>query len=171
MNRYTLLIGLVIIAFLVGCNSQVDGYKAASSISRDGFARDEQQMSELNGQEIKLWGFVDYSNLYGDEATKAILGDWWSGEGPEAAWQFNLKARENDEAGHSFAVYIPNDDGRDSLLRLFLENARSQKPTKVFLTGRIYTTDAPTNVTTLTGLYMELQSSDDILLEHLENDG
>jgi hypothetical protein len=33
------------------------------------------------------------------------------------------------------------------------------------VTGRVFTFDAPTNVTPLTGLYLELESSDDILLE------
>jgi hypothetical protein len=160
---------IVVATFLAGCSRQIGDYQAASSISKDGFARNEQQMSELNGQEIKLWGFVDHSNLYGDEGTKAILEDWWSGEGPDAStWRFNLKAGENDEAGHSFPVYVPNDDGRDNLLRLFLADAKEQRPTKVFVMGKIFTYEAPTNIASQTGLYMELQSSNDIQLESPE---
>jgi hypothetical protein len=84
---------------------------------------------------------------------------------PDAAtWCFDLKARENDEAGHSFAVHVPADDGRDDLLRAFLADARAQRPTRVFLKGRLFTFDAPTNVATRSGLYMQLQSSQDILL-------
>ncbi len=49
---------------------------------------------------------------------KLILGDWWSGEGPDATtWRFNLKAEADDEVGHSFPVHVPNDPGRDDLLR------------------------------------------------------
>jgi hypothetical protein len=167
MNKYLSLITILIVtAFLAGCNGQIGDYMAASSISRGGFARDEKQMRELDGQEVKLWGFVDHSNMYGDESAKGILEDWWSGEGPSAAaWRFNLKAREDDEAGHSFAVHVPNDQGRDDLLKVFLADARAQRPTKVFVEGRIFTFDAPANAIPRTGLYMELQSSDSILLE------
>ena len=168
MNRYVgIVIMLVVTAFfLVGCSEQIGDYTAASSISENGFARDEKQMRELDGQEIRIWGFVDQANMYGDEGAKEILGDWWSGDGPSATtWLFNLKAREDDEAGQSFAVQVPNDAGRDDLLKVFVADAKAQKPTRVFLTGRIFTFAAPSNAVSRTGLYMELQSSHDILLE------
>ena len=166
MNKYSIVIMLVLISGLVGCVTQIGDYTAASSISKDGFARDEQQIRELQGQEVKLWGFVDHRNLYGDEGAKAILEDWWSGDGPDAStWQFNMKARQNDEAGHSFPVYVPNDQVGDHLLQLFLADARAQRPTKVFITGRLFTFDAPANVNSLNGIYMELESTNDILLE------
>ena len=157
---------LVVDTFLAGCSGRIGDYTAASSISKDGFARDENQISELQGKEIKVWGFVDHSNLYGDQGAKAILEDWWSGDGPDAlTWRFNLKAGENDEAGHSFAVYVPNDPGRDELLRLFLSDAKAHRPTKVFVTGKLFTYEAPTNTASLTGIYLELQSSNEVLLE------
>jgi hypothetical protein len=113
MNRYLSLVMLVVAMFLVGCNEQIGDYIAASSISRNGFARDGKEMRKVHGQEVKIWGFVDHSNMYGDAGAKEILEDWWSGEGPSTTtWRFNLKARENDDAGHSFAVHVPNDQGR-----------------------------------------------------------
>jgi hypothetical protein len=166
MNRY--LGGLIVLVtlYLAGCGGQTGDYVAASSISRNGFARDAEQMRKLDGQEVKLWGFVDHGNLYGDAGAKAILGDWWSGEGPTATtWRFNLKASEDDETGQSFAVDIPNDQRRDALLRTFVADAGAGKPTKVFLKGRLFTFDAPTNAAALTGLRMELGSSQDILFD------
>jgi hypothetical protein len=113
-----------------------------------------------------LWGFVDHCNIFGDDGAKKILEDWWSGDGPSAmTWSFNLKANVDDEAGHSFSVRVPNDAWRDDLLKVFLVDARGKKPTKVFVKGKIFTFDAPTNVGRFTGLYMELQSSKDIALE------
>lgn len=166
MPRHLTLILLTFATFLVGCNSQIGDYVAASSVSDGGFARDGRQMQALQGREVKLWGFVDHSNLYGDESAKAILEEWWSGDGPDAfTWRFNLKAAENDEAGHSFPVYVPNDKDRDDLLRLFVADARAQQPTRVFVAGRIFTHEAPTNITSLTGLHMELNASGDILLK------
>jgi len=157
---------LVVALLLAGCSQQVGDYVAASSISRNGFARDGNKMRKVDGQEIKIWGFVDHDNLYGDEGAKEILADRWSGDGPSpATWRFDLKAKADDEAGHSFSVHIPNDQRRDDLLKAFVADARAGKPTRVFVTGRIFTFDAPTNVTPLTGLYMELQSSDDIRLQ------
>ena len=167
MNKYLgLVIILVVTAFLAGCNQPIGDYTAASSISESGFARDEKRVRELEGQQVKIWGFVDLANLYGDEGAKAILEEWWSGDGPSATtWRFDLKAGEDDEAGQSFSVYVPNDEGRDDLLRVFVADARAQNATRVFVKGRIFTFDAPTNAAPLTGLYMELQSSHDILLE------
>ncbi len=109
---------------------------------------------------------MDHSNLYGDDGAREILADWWSGPGPDDdTWRFNLKAEADDEVGHSFAVYVPNDAGRDDLLRIFVADARAQAATRVFVTGRLYTYDAPSNVNTRTGLYLKATSADDVLLK------
>ena len=60
------------------------GYLAAASISEDGFARNGKEMRKSQGQEIRLWGFVDHGNLYGNDGTRKILAEWWSGAGPSA---------------------------------------------------------------------------------------
>ena len=166
MNKYLGLILVVAGALLAGCSAQKGDYIAASSLSKDGFARNGAEARKLHGQEVKLWGFVDHGNLYGDEGAKQILGGRWSGDGPSATtWRFNLKAKADDEVGHSFAVNVPNDPGRDDLLKAFLADASAGKPTRVFLKGKLFTFDAPTNAATLTGLSMDLQSSRDILFE------
>jgi len=145
--------------------AEPDDYVAASSITRNGFAVDGKAMRALDGQQMKIWGFVDHGNLYGDESAKAILGDWWSGEGPTATtWRFNLKASAEDKVGQSFEVRVPNDQGRDDLLRAFVADAQAQRPTKVFVKGKMFTFDAPTGGASLTGLRMEPASSGDILL-------
>jgi hypothetical protein len=157
---------LIAATVLVGCNKQTDDYIAASSISDNGFARNEKEIRSINGQPIKIWGFVDHHNLYGDEGTKRILQEWWSGDGPTATtWRFNLKAKPDKAAGHSFSVRVPNDQGRDGLLTIFLADARAGRPTKVFLKGRLFTFNAPTNMVKQTGLYLEVQSSQDIHVE------
>jgi hypothetical protein len=164
-HKSLLLIPLCAVLVLSGCNQKIDGYAAVSSITNNGFARTGSDLPSIQGQEIKVWGFVDHSNIYGDEAAKQILGDWWSGAGPNATtWRFNLMAEEQDQ-GHSFAIYVPNDQGRDELLKAFLADARAQKPTQVFVQGQLFSFAAPTNVNILTGLYIEVDSSRDVLLE------
>jgi hypothetical protein len=166
MNKYLSLIILAATLWLTGCSQQIGDYVAASSISKNGFARDAAALRRLDGQEIMVWGFVDASNIYGDAGAKEILGDWWSGDGLDAStWRFNLKAREGDKRGDSFSVLVPNDPGRDDLLKAFVADANAQKPTKVFVKGKLHTFDAPTNTGTLTGLTIELGSSSDILVE------
>ena len=151
---------------LAACQQQVGDYVAASSLSRNGFARDGAALREADGHVVKLWGYVDHGNLYGDAGAQAILGDWWSGEGLEAStWRFNLKANAGDAVGESFAVTVPNDEGRDALLRQFAADAQAGRPTKVFVTGRLATFDAPSSDRVRTGLTMDVQSSSDILLE------
>jgi hypothetical protein len=166
MNKYLSLIILAATLLATGCNKQIGDYVAASSISRNGLARDAEAMRRLDGQEIKVWGFVDSGNIYGDADAKETLGALWSSEGPDAAtWRFNLKADPDDKTGNSFPVLVPNDPGRDELLRAFVADANAQRPTRVFVTGELHTFDAPTNTGALTGLTMELRSSNDILLE------
>jgi hypothetical protein len=122
-------------------------------------------MRAVEGWEIRLWGCVDHANLYGDAGARRILAEFWSGDGPRpATWRFDLKAEANDAAGHSFAVHVPNDEGRDDILRTFVADARARRPTRVFMKGRLFTFAAPTNTRLLTGLRMELRSSKDIRL-------
>ena len=147
------------------CSEPLPGSVPVSSFTHSGFVSSEGRVESLLGREIAIWGFVDQQNLFGDDDTKLILGDWWAGYGPDSAiWQFKLKAHENDHAGQSFAVQVPNDLLRDDLLRLFVRDAEAGQPTKVYLTGIISTFPAPTNARTLLGLSMELQSSRDIRL-------
>jgi hypothetical protein len=166
MNKYLSLMLLAVAIVLAGCGKQTGDYIAASSISRNGFAKDAEAMRKLDSQEIMVWGFVDSSNIYGDAGAKAILGDWWSGDGPNATtWRFNLKAEAGDKAGNSFAVLAPNGPGRDELLKAFAAGATAQRPTRVFVTGKAHTFDAPTNGVQLTGLWVAARSSNDIRLE------
>ena len=156
---------VVVTALLSACDAQIAGYTAASTITKGGFVRSGVQTPMVHGGEIKVWGFVDHGNLYGDEGAKRILAEWWGGEGPSAAsWRFNLKARPGDETGESFAVHVRNDSGRAALLDAFVADARLRRPTKVFLQGRVFSFDAPTAGATLTGLHIEVLSSQDIRL-------
>lgn len=165
MHKFLFRTLLAVILPLVGCRDGTDGYIAAAEISERGFARNGEAMRDTESREIRIWGYVDHGNLYGDAGARAILGDWWSGEGPgPTAWRFNLKARKDDAVGQSFPVSVPNDAGRDAVLNVFLADARAGRPTKVFLKGRLSGFDAPTQGGLLTGLYLELQSSREIHL-------
>jgi len=59
---------------------------------------------------------------------------------------------------------VPNGEGRDALLRKFVSDAREQRPTEIFLKGTLFTYEAPAQGSTLTGLYLEVSSSQDIQL-------
>ncbi len=164
-NTSRLLLLLWAALAVVGCSQQTGEYRPLSTISRDGFARDSREAQALNGRQIHVWGFVDHGNLYGDRGAAEILGEWWSGNGPDdETWRFNLKANVEDSTGQSMPVYVPNDPGRDDLLRTFLADAQAQKPTRVYVTGTLFTFDAPLNTASRVGLYMKLDSSTDILL-------
>jgi hypothetical protein len=158
-------VGVLALTALIGCNGAIGDYRPASTVSKDGFARNPEALAKLLGREVKIWGYVDQANIYGDASSKAILGDAWSGDASSPdAWRFGLMGGADDPAGKSFSVLIPNDSGRDALLRAFAADASAGRPTRVFVTGRLKTFDAPTNVTRLTGLYMRVRSSQDITL-------
>jgi len=148
---------------LAGCGEQACGYLPVSAIARNGFMTGQGAVAEVRGRKVRLWGFVDQGNLYGDAGAKRILGKWWSGEGPDPdRWRFNLKAEAADPVGRSFAVHVPNDAGRDDLLRRFAANTEAGRPTKVYVRGRLHTFEAPTQLRHLTGVYLELASSRDV---------
>ena len=173
MRRSSGLAILVLLAaaWLAGCDQPRGEYLPASSISGKGFVRDHQSISELQGGPVRLWGFVDHGNLYGDGRAKRVLAEWWSGEGPDAdTWRFDLKAEADDPVGRSFAVLVPNDAGREELLERFVADARARSTTKVFVTGRLFTFHAPTQTLDLTGLYLKLSSSLDIRLDPPDGD-
>jgi hypothetical protein len=138
-------ITLAFTLLLVGCHNGTDDYLAVASISESGFARDGGTMRKTDGEEARLWGYVDHGNMSGDEGVRKILGEWWSGAGASTAvWRFNLKAKPDDQTGHSFAVLVPNDGGRDDLLKLFLADAQAGRPTKIFVKGRLFAYNSPT---------------------------
>jgi hypothetical protein len=164
--KRTISILLICAGLLVACTAPSADYLPVSAIARNGFARDAAALRKAEGSEIRLWGYVDYANLYGDAAAKEILGEWWSGDGPSAAvWRFNLMAGPEDPAGRSFAVHVTSDAQRDELLRTLVTNAEAARPTKVFVTGTLSLFDAPTNAARLTGLTLNVQGSEAILVE------
>ncbi len=139
------------------CIPKEDEYTPASSFIRSGFVRNA---SDLPRGEVMLSGFLDHGNLFGDEETRALLGDWWGGQGPDdSTWRFNLKAKESDPTGHSFAIIVQNDSLREDLMRVFLRDIRKGRPTRIYLKGNIEYFDAPTNASTLLGLRMDVPST------------
>ena len=151
---------------LAGCGEPTGEYQPRSAIVRGGLLKDPASLAAMRGPEVRWWGFVDHGNLFGDADAKRVLGEWWSGDGPDPDhWRFNLKARANDPVGHSFAVLVPNDPGRDALLKRFVADARARKATKIFVRGRLSTFDAPTQILDRTGVYLRMRSSRDIRLD------
>jgi hypothetical protein len=162
---------LLCVASLAACGDSQDGYVAAAEISRHGFAREGAELRSMQGQVIRVQGFVDHANLFGDAAAREILAEWWGGESRDAAtWSFNLKANESDDAGQSFTVHVHSDDGRDELLRRIVADARAGRATRVHVTGRLRLFEAPENLVTRTGLYLESQGSNRILLNRPADD-
>jgi hypothetical protein len=142
-----------------------DPYVAAARFSRHGFAREGKEFQSMVDREVRISGYVDTLNLYGNDDVRRILGAWWSDYATDpAGWRFNLKADSDDLAGQSFPVIVPNDLLRDDVLRVFLKDAAQGRSTKVYVKGTISTFEAPTNVVRRTGLYMKLRSSQDIRL-------
>ena len=157
MNPVPLFLIIVTLPLLLGgcVDKSVGGYIPASSFSKKGFAKNREQALANRGKVIKVWGYVDGANVFSKE---------WEDDSPEK-WRFDLKAKPWDDVGQSFPIHVPVDDGHDELVALFVANHFINKPTRVFVTGRISTFDAPMNFVRKTGLSMDVNSSKDILLE------
>ncbi|MGB5833606.1 MAG: hypothetical protein WBG92_16655, partial [Thiohalocapsa sp.] len=77
---------------------------------------------------------------------------------------FDLLGRPDAAPGRGVPVLVPNDSGRDALLRTFSEDAGAGRATRVCARGRLVGTPAPTNLRTLTALSLRARSSGDIWL-------
>jgi len=147
------------------CAVDAKSYVPVRKLSRGGFARNARAVAEYDRREVALAGYVDHGNLFGDESARQVLGDRWGGPGPDADhWRFDLKARPDDPVGHSFAVVVPNDPVRDTLLAVIRADAESGRATPVFLRGTLSTFDAPINTGRRRGLRLDVRSANDIRL-------
>lgn len=152
---FVLLI-LIVPLFLGGCKDKpIGGYVPASSFSKKGFAKNREQVLALRGKVLKVWGYVDGGNVFPK--------DW--GDNQPGKWRFKLKAKPSDDVGQSFSIHIPVDDRHDELVALFEATDFADKPTRVFVTGKLSTFDAPMNFVRKTGLIMDVNSSKDIFLK------
>ena len=152
---FVLLI-LIVPLFLGGCKDKpIGGYVPASSFSKKGFAKNREQVLALRGKVLKVWGYVDGGNVFPK--------DW--GDNQPGKWRFKLKAKPSDDVGQSFSIHIPVDDRHDELVALFEATDFANKPTRVFVTGKLSTFDAPMNFVRKTGLIMDVNSSKDIFLK------
>ena len=150
------LIIMIVSLFLGGCKDKtIGGYVPASSFSKKGFAKNREEALAHRGKVLKVWGYVDGGNVFPK--------DW--GTNQPGKWRFKLKAKPSDEVGQSFSILIPVDDRHDELVALFEATDFSEKPSCVFVTGKLSTFDAPMNFVRKTGLSMDVNSSKDILLK------
>ena len=157
MKNLLLFAVLVSLPLLLGdcVDKSMGGYVPASSFSKKGFAKNREQVLALRGKVLKVWGYVDGGNVFPK--------DW--GDNQPGKWRFKLKAKPSDDVGQSFSIHIPVDDRHDELVALFEATDFADKPTRVFVTGKLSTFDAPMNFVRKTGLSMDVNSSKDILLK------
>jgi hypothetical protein len=148
---------------MAGCDRSSYDHLPASSISKDGFARDGEAMRAANGTEIRVWGFVDYANVdYG--VVPAPADARLPGAAAALTWSFNLKAKENDAPGHSFRVVVPEDEAAGNLKQKLVEAGRSGRPVRAYVTGSIRTFEAPANLRRYTGFYLVVPRSQAVSL-------
>lgn len=74
--------------------------------------------------------------------------------------------RPDGRAGSGIHVYLPKRRGGGKLLDSLAAGGGAGEPGRVLVTGTVFTFDAPTNVALRTGLYLAVESPDDVLLEH-----
>ncbi len=153
---------LTITTGCLGSHRQRGDYLAVASITRG-------QKLNADGNEIKVWGFVDHSNIFANGAQQ-ILEQCWAGDcSAPAQWRFSIKSGQNAETGSGhFSVYAPNDQGRDALLKAFLADAKAGRPTEVFVKGRVSAAKLHSNFSSHVHVRIDVTSSQDILLEYAE---
>ena len=141
---------------LFGCgDDEIFDHVPAAAFSQSGFARARAKALKMRGREIKVWGFVDGSNVFPERGEDNHHGHW----------HFHLKSKAKDQAGESFAIHIPVDEEHDNLVNLFEANDLASKPTRVFMTGNIFTFDTRVNFSLSTSFFMKANPSRDILLK------
>ena len=156
---------LALVVYLAACDRRINDCELIGALARSGFARAAGAPLGGSGRDVCVWGYVDRGNLYGDPAGRRLLGDWWSGPAPTVnTWRFDLLGQPDDAPGRGVAVHVPNDSGRDALLRGFAADADAGRTTRISARGRLVGTPAPTKLRTLALLSLRPGSSSDIWL-------
>ena len=156
---------LALVVYLTACERRLGDCEPIGVLASNGFARTADALLGEGAREVCVWGYVDRGNLYGDPAVRRLLGDWWSGPASSVdTWRFDLLGQPDDAPGQGVAVHVPNDVGRDALLRGFAADADAGRATRVCARGRLVGTPAPTNLRMLTLLTLRATSSSDIWL-------
>ena len=151
MNSLPLFLMILIAPlFLGGCvDKSMGGYVPASSFSKQDFAKNRAEVLAHRGKVLTVWGYVDGGTVFPKH---------W-GDNQPGTWRFKLKAKHWDDMGQSFSINIPVDDRHDERVALFEATDFGDKPTSVFVTGKLSTFDAPLKLVRKTGLLMALNSS------------
>jgi hypothetical protein len=120
---------------IAGCDRRAGDYLPASSISKDGFARDAEAMRAADGMEIRVWGFVDYANV-----------DYGVASAPADA-------------------RFPGVAAAGDLKEGLMEAGRSGRPVRASATGRMRTSEAPANFRRYTGFCIVVPRSQAVSLD------
>ncbi len=127
---------LLAAAWLAGCDEPAGEYLPASSIARKGFVRDHQSISELQGVQggpVRLWGFVDHGNLYGDGRAKRVLAEWQERDGPDAdTRRFDPKAEATTRWGACSRCSSPTMRGARTFLERFVADTGRGAPRRLY---------------------------------------
>lgn len=165
---FAALVGGIIL--MEGCDRRIGDYRPLSSmVNRSGFAVDRRRALELEGQEIRIWGYVDSLNVYSNPVAEHVPAGWHrvhaSHDGAEVL-RFDLVTSPSGRAGSGIHVYLPNNEGARMLMKSLAADRAAGTSTRVFVRGNVFTFDAPTNLSRHIGLYIVVKSSKDVLLEH-----
>lgn len=157
----------LILILLLGCQPVLpvkNGYTSVSQITKNGFARDKNDIRKLEGKEVKIWGYLDTHNISLRENIIKNQPSWWSETPMDSNAYFDLKSYISNESIGSIRVYV----GRDSkkykeIFKKFRDAKESE--TIVYVIGKIHTFEAPMNFNTSVGVTIKVNSPSGISIE------
>ena len=161
---------LSLLLLLAGCQPprpDSDGYFPLSVLSKRGFARDEDYLRNLDGQVIRVKGFLDFDNIAVYPELLDRPADGWDVPRDGELSHFNLKARVSDEPGESVRVWFTGDRDRLLLLISRLRDIVEQdrRAAVIRVQARVQTFDAPMNFTRALGFVLWVDSPQWILVD------
>jgi len=175
------IITMILMSFILGgCFTSplptIRGYHSLSNIMDGGYPKDEREIEKLKGKTIKIWGYLDFHNIF---LEKGII------ENQPFCWSIQknslrLKARKNDKTGSGITISFLGDIRQykkifeklrdityiqrypESKIFEESEEIREFKPTKILVKGVLQSEQHPTNFSAVTLISLKVSNADDV---------
>ena len=125
----------------------ISGYKHLESITHEGFAKDNNEISKLDGKVVKLWGYLDREHV----STCGL-----------SSWYFSLKSDKSSFSGNSIHVNTPADYKFSSIYNNIRTMDKNSRKREVLIKGTLHTFESFKNFSTAKGVEIDVNSPEDI---------
>jgi hypothetical protein len=127
---------------LQGCSAvrypagvDIDNHASLSKYIKNGYGRNLSMIDEMNGKEVKLWGYVDYERMALEPGTIDSQPEHWTDSSEDDFWHFYIKRHPEDASSESILVTMPKTREYRKLFEKIRDMENVNRSKLVFVTG------------------------------------